>query len=303
MEDELEQRFRRGIEMMRVVAGDDGRPRRHRPRCSRTVTSPKRCSIGRSRTRSASCSSVTASRCATDRSCSLRSTSRCSAARAHCANTSGSHCVRVSQPTSSTKSASCSFGTVGCRPFAKQWSTSAEPSRSPADTPGAGGRPREGPMTDQLPVDRLYHPGMVVRDARATARTDAEIFGITTWNVARCGPDHLSETVTYGLAAQQSFTYAFGTHEESGLLFQLIEPHERDASTFKEFLAVRGQGVHNLCTTITSRCVHRARRPARLEGHRDQPVGRHRRRRGMALLRHPAGARRFPAHGRRPAVG
>jgi Glyoxalase/Bleomycin resistance protein/Dioxygenase superfamily len=108
-------------------------------------------------------------------------------------------------------------------------------------------------MTNQLPVDRLYHPGIVVRDARATARNYAEIFGITKWSVARCGPDHLSETVTYGLAAQHSFTYAFGTHEESGLLFQLVEPHERDASTFKEFLAVRGQGVHNLCTTITSR--------------------------------------------------
>lgn len=105
---------------------------------------------------------------------------------------------------------------------------------------------------NQLPVDRLYHPGVVVRDARATARNYAEIFGVNTWSVAHCGPGHLGQGTTHGVPAEHSFTYAFGFHEPSGLLFQLIEPRAGDASTYQQFLATRGEGVHNLCTTIVT---------------------------------------------------
>ena len=105
-------------------------------------------------------------------------------------------------------------------------------------------------MVQHLPVDRLYHPGIVVRDARATAQNYADILGVTQWSVVHCGPQHLSATSSHGVEATHSFTYAFGLHEESGILFQLIEPGVGDASTFNEFLATRGEGVHNLCTTV-----------------------------------------------------
>jgi hypothetical protein len=110
-------------------------------------------------------------------------------------------------------------------------------------------------MIEQLPVDRLYHPGIVVRDAKATARNYAEILGIEKWSVTHCGPERLGTATTHGLPASHSFTYAFGLHEESGLLFQLIEPAQGDASTFNEFLATRGEGVHNLCTTVVTQDV------------------------------------------------
>ena len=35
-------------------------------------------------------------------------------------------------------------------------------------------------------------------------------------------------------------------------MFQLIEPHGGDASTFNEFLATRGEGIHHICTTSVS---------------------------------------------------
>ena len=109
-------------------------------------------------------------------------------------------------------------------------------------------------MTIQaLPLDRLHHPGVVVHDARATARNYAEIMGINQWNVVHCGPDHLSNETTYGLRARHSYTCAYGRHEPSGLTFQLIQPHVGDSSTYSEFIGTRGPGIHNLCTSVVSR--------------------------------------------------
>ena len=104
-------------------------------------------------------------------------------------------------------------------------------------------------MVDRIPVDKLYHPGVVVRDARATARNYAEIFGINKWNVAHYAGKRLTNTSTHGYRAEHSFTAAYGT-SDTGVTFQLIEPGVDDTSTYKEFICTRGEGFHDLCTAI-----------------------------------------------------
>jgi len=103
-----------------------------------------------------------------------------------------------------------------------------------------------------LSVERLYHTGVVVRNARDTARNYADLFGVTQWKVFHCGPKRLGETLSHGLRVNHSFTCAYGVHAGTGIAFQLIEPHGGDASTFNEFLATRGEGIHHICTTSVS---------------------------------------------------
>ena len=76
----------------------------------------------------------------------------------------------------------------------------------------------------------------------------AELLGITTWKVMHCGPAHVTNSTTYGSANPHLFSSAFGVHEESGLVFQLIQPRASDGSTYAEFLATRGEGLHSVCT-------------------------------------------------------
>jgi hypothetical protein len=102
----------------------------------------------------------------------------------------------------------------------------------------------------KIPVDKLYHPGVVVRDAKATARNYAEIFGIDQWAVAHYSGNRLADATTHGLEANHSFTVAYGAHPSSGVTFQLVQPDPGDASSYTEFLCTRGEGIHNLCTSI-----------------------------------------------------
>jgi hypothetical protein len=96
-------------------------------------------------------------------------------------------------------------------------------------------------MAAIVPVDRLHHANVVVRDLRSMARNYAEILGVEHWDVRHwCG-----QGVAFGLQAEFGYSTATGANAQ-GVTFQLIQP-ESGFSTFTEFLAARGQGIHGLC--------------------------------------------------------
>ena len=67
-----------------------------------------------------------------------------------------------------------------------------------------------------LSVERLYHTGVVVRNARDTARNYAVLFGVTQWKVFHFGPKRLEGTLSHGLRVNHSFTCAYGVHAGTG---------------------------------------------------------------------------------------
>jgi hypothetical protein len=85
-----------------------------------------------------------------------------------------------------------------------------------------------------IPVDRLHHLNVVARDLRATARGCSLVYGIRRWQVAHA-PPYLYATAT-------------GTTAE-GVTLRLVQP-TGGRSTYSEFLAGRGEGVHGLCLTV-----------------------------------------------------
>ena len=121
-----------------------------------------------------------------------------------------------------------------------------------------------------VPIDTLYQTNVVVKDAKASARQYAEFYGITKWNVARLTGDRLRNRILYGQSAaitsvaidpltggdqveplSGDFEYltATGTNLSQGLTFQLIEPLSGH-STFSDFLARRGDGIHSIWLTM-----------------------------------------------------
>jgi hypothetical protein len=103
-------------------------------------------------------------------------------------------------------------------------------------------------MGGLIPVDRLHHVNVVVRDLEATARNYALILGIERWDVVHVGADRLRDTSAFGFEA--SFTYATATGSNShGVTFRLVQP-TGGLSTFAEFLVTRGEGIHGLCLAI-----------------------------------------------------
>jgi hypothetical protein len=115
-------------------------------------------------------------------------------------------------------------------------------------------------MANKIPVDTLYHASIVVHDARAAARNYAEFYGITRWRVVHHTDERLSNTTVHGrkrtappaldlagpmpIPGAYTFTTATG-HTPSGVEFELVQP-TLGLSTFEEFLATRGEGVHSL---------------------------------------------------------
>jgi len=83
-----------------------------------------------------------------------------------------------------------------------------------------------------IPIDGLHHLNVVVRDLRATARGCSLVYGIERWRV-RHAPRYVAAT---GTTAQ-------------GVTFRLVQP-TRGRSTFSEFLAARGEGIHGVCLTV-----------------------------------------------------
>jgi hypothetical protein len=100
----------------------------------------------------------------------------------------------------------------------------------------------------KIPSDRLHYMSVVVRDLRAAAEKMARVYGITDWQVVNNGPDHLTEQASYGFKTPSDFKTAVGSAQtpDGPLTFQLVQPGE-GLSTYKTWLATRGEGVMAVC--------------------------------------------------------
>lgn len=109
-------------------------------------------------------------------------------------------------------------------------------------------------MNMKIPSDRLIHIGIVVRDAKASAKKFSQIYGITDWQVVDHAGDRLTETTTHGKRAEHAFITASGVAPtpEGEVTFRLIQP-TGGWTTYHEFLNTRGEGIHNLCISAVSR--------------------------------------------------
>jgi catechol 2,3-dioxygenase-like lactoylglutathione lyase family enzyme len=96
-----------------------------------------------------------------------------------------------------------------------------------------------------IPAGRLHHVSVVVRDLEATARWYATIHGVERWDVARYAADRLRDTSAFGFEASYTYATATGTTPR-GITFRLVQP-TGGMSTYAEFLATRGEGIHGLC--------------------------------------------------------
>ena len=105
-------------------------------------------------------------------------------------------------------------------------------------------------MAGLIPVDRLHHVNVVVRDLKATARNYALILGVERWDVTYLDGGRLRDTSAFGFDAP--FTYATATGSNGcGVTFRLVQPTS-GLSTFAEFLITRGEGIHGLCLSLLS---------------------------------------------------
>lgn len=102
---------------------------------------------------------------------------------------------------------------------------------------------------NKIPSDELLHIGIVVRDARASARKFSQVYGISDWAITDHAPDRLTNTSTHGYKADQHFLTATGkVKTDSGTVtFRLIEP-KGGWTTYQEFLMTHGEGIHHVCT-------------------------------------------------------
>jgi Glyoxalase/Bleomycin resistance protein/Dioxygenase superfamily len=107
-----------------------------------------------------------------------------------------------------------------------------------------------------IPVDRLHHVTVVVRDLRETARNYALVYGIHRWEVVHHTPERLRETSAFGYEA--SFGYAAATGSNAhGVTFRLVQP-TGGLSSFAEFLVTRDEGIHGMCLASVSETDLRA---------------------------------------------
>jgi hypothetical protein len=98
-----------------------------------------------------------------------------------------------------------------------------------------------------IPLQRLYHANVVVRDLNATARNYAQILGINRWQVCHWTPERLRRSQAFGYRAQFGYSTATGSNAQ-GVTFQLVQP-THGFSTFTEYLITRGEGIHSFCAT------------------------------------------------------
>lgn len=122
-------------------------------------------------------------------------------------------------------------------------------------------------VENKIPVDTLYYPTIVTRDAKALARNHAQFYGIDKWKVSRLTPDRLTNASfrgrgkgiapDLGLAGQNSvpgeygFLSAIGTNAKGDVSFQIIEPLG-GLSTFEHFVVTRGTGVHGVFMSVVA---------------------------------------------------
>lgn len=96
-----------------------------------------------------------------------------------------------------------------------------------------------------VPVDRLHHVSVVVRDLRAAARSYAEVLGIECWDVVHHTSERLRDTAVLGYAAPFTYATAAGSNAH-GVTFRLVQP-TGGLSTYEQFLVTRGEGIHGVC--------------------------------------------------------
>lgn len=100
-------------------------------------------------------------------------------------------------------------------------------------------------MADVFPIDKLYRVGVVVWDLKKAATDYTEVYGIKDWKVVHHTPDRLQNSAFYGRKVQHGYSSAIGDTPGGAIRFELIQPGA-GASTFKQFLYGRGEGVHHL---------------------------------------------------------
>lgn len=116
-----------------------------------------------------------------------------------------------------------------------------------------------------FPIDTLYYPTIVTRDAKSLARNHAIFYGIDRWKVSYFGPERLTDTSLRGrgrgvppklellgynrAAGEYGFLSALGTNADGTVSFQIVQPLG-GLSTFEHFLVTRGTGVHGICMSI-----------------------------------------------------
>jgi Glyoxalase/Bleomycin resistance protein/Dioxygenase superfamily len=96
-----------------------------------------------------------------------------------------------------------------------------------------------------IPVDRLHHVSVVVRDLAAAARNHSLVYGIEGWDVAHHTAADLRDTSAFGFVAPYTYSTATGATRH-GVTFRLVQP-TGGLSTFAEFLVTRGEGIHSIC--------------------------------------------------------
>lgn len=100
-------------------------------------------------------------------------------------------------------------------------------------------------MADLFPIDKLYRTGVVVWDLKKAVRDYTEVYGIRDWQVYHHTPDRLKNSSFFGRVAEHGYSSAVGQTPGGAVTFELIQPGP-GASSFKQFLYGRGEGVHHL---------------------------------------------------------
>jgi methylmalonyl-CoA/ethylmalonyl-CoA epimerase len=84
---------------------------------------------------------------------------------------------------------------------------------------------------------------LVVRDLEASMKTYVERYGIGPWEIYEFNPDTVENMRAHGDPLESSWRLALA--RVGGVMWELIEPLD-DHSTYAEFLAEHGEGVHHI---------------------------------------------------------
>ena len=84
---------------------------------------------------------------------------------------------------------------------------------------------------------------LVVRDLDASMKTYVERYGIGPWEIYEFNPDTVENMKAHGEPVASSWRLALA--RVGGVMWELIEPLD-DRSTYAEFLAEHGEGVHHV---------------------------------------------------------
>lgn len=96
-----------------------------------------------------------------------------------------------------------------------------------------------------IPVDHLQRIGIVVAHLEAAVCAYAEVYGIDRWEITNVDDRSLRSSAAHGRPVEHTYRVARGENPARTLRFELVEPG-RGESSFREFLATKGPGVHHL---------------------------------------------------------